>query len=104
MRNKERSDSTAKCQWCGYEKHDRSKCPASHATCKFCGGKGHFQSVCIKKQKTEKRCGVSQRKGQVEVIIRRIHMMFSWEQHFFFFFFFFFSSMILYYSQNYRPS
>ena len=65
VRNKERADSTAKCQWCGYEKHDHSKCPASHATCKFCQGKGHFQSMCIKKQKTEKKVRCISEEGTV---------------------------------------
>lgn len=36
----------AKCFFCGYAKHPRSKCPARNATCNNCGKKGHFRQVC----------------------------------------------------------
>ena len=36
-----------KCQYCGYNKHSRWKCPASNAHCHKCGTKGHFSKVCI---------------------------------------------------------
>jgi len=37
---------SAKCYFCGYGKHPRSRCPARDAICKTCGKKGHFQKVC----------------------------------------------------------
>ena len=36
----------AKCYFCGYSRHQRSKCPAREASCKKCGKVGHFAKVC----------------------------------------------------------
>ena len=36
----------AKCYFCGFSKHPRSRCPAREAECRKCGKKGHFQKVC----------------------------------------------------------
>ena len=36
----------AKCYFCGFAKHHRSRCPAREAECNRCGKKGHFQKVC----------------------------------------------------------
>ncbi|KAA3673783.1 uncharacterized protein DEA37_0013482, partial [Paragonimus westermani] len=35
------------CFFCGYNKHLRSKCPASEALCRKCNKVSHFQRVCI---------------------------------------------------------
>ena len=35
-----------KCQWCGYERHPRSKCPAKDVICDACKKHGHFKTVC----------------------------------------------------------
>ena len=45
---------TAKCFFCGYNKHPRSKCPARESTCKACNKVGHFQRVC-KSTSSDKR-------------------------------------------------
>ena len=37
---------TAKCYFCGLQRHPRSKCPAREATCHKCQKKGHFAKVC----------------------------------------------------------
>ena len=41
------SGSSAKCFFCGYSRHPRSKCPAKDALCKGCGKQGHFQKMCL---------------------------------------------------------
>ena len=38
-----------KCQWCGREAHERSKCPARNSVCHNCKKKGHFKDSCLKK-------------------------------------------------------
>ena len=38
--------SSRKCQWCGYDKHPRGKCPARNSKCLQCSKIGHFASVC----------------------------------------------------------
>ncbi|XP_072119415.1 uncharacterized protein [Mobula birostris] len=40
---------SAKCYFCGLEKHPRKRCPARQATCSSCGKKGHFAKVCKSK-------------------------------------------------------
>ncbi|GFO16305.1 retrovirus-related pol polyprotein from transposon 17.6 [Plakobranchus ocellatus] len=42
---------SAKCFFCGFQRHPRFKCPAKEETCKNCGKKGHFQKVCQSKRK-----------------------------------------------------
>lgn len=39
------------CQWCGHERHPRSKCPAKDVTCDACKKFGHFQTVCWNKNR-----------------------------------------------------
>lgn len=34
-----------KCFYCGYQSHDRRRCPARDATCKKCGKIGHYEKV-----------------------------------------------------------
>lgn len=40
------SNSKAKCYFCGFDKHVRSRCPAKDQTCNRCNKKGHFARVC----------------------------------------------------------
>ena len=35
-----------KCFFCGFERHNRRKCPAKNATCGNCGKQGHYAKVC----------------------------------------------------------
>ena len=44
------SAASAKCFFCRFGRHPRSKCPAREAECKGCGKIGHFQRVCKSKQ------------------------------------------------------
>ena len=35
-----------KCDYCGYEKHGKNKCPAQGKRCMQCGKTGHFEKMC----------------------------------------------------------
>ena len=47
---KKPSDSGDKCKWCGYESHQRNKCPARNAKCGSCQTMGHYSSVCFRRK------------------------------------------------------
>ena len=36
------------CEYCGYRKHTKSTCPATHENCNLCKKKGHFAKCCPK--------------------------------------------------------
>ena len=40
------SESEQLCFFCGYERHNRTRCPARDKICKSCNKQGHFASVC----------------------------------------------------------
>ena len=48
QRQDSRSDQASRghCGYCGYENHNRDKCPARNAKCTNCQIKGHFAKVC----------------------------------------------------------
>ena len=46
-----RRESGEKCNWRGYEKHERKLCPARSVICNTCKKNRHFQVVCHSKSK-----------------------------------------------------
>ena len=46
---KNKRDATKKCSYCGFERHDKSKCPAQGKSCTKCNRPNHFASVCRSK-------------------------------------------------------
>ena len=43
-----------KCTACGYDKHDKSKCPAQGRKCSKCNKMNHFSAVCRSKGNSKK--------------------------------------------------
>ena len=43
---KNKMDGTKKCYYCGFERHEKSKCPALGKNCTKCNRPNHFASVC----------------------------------------------------------
>ncbi|XP_071836380.1 uncharacterized protein [Apostichopus japonicus] len=53
------STTTAKCFFCGYAKHPRSRCPARDETCNKCDKRGHFAKVCQSKSNSKTSASLS---------------------------------------------
>ena len=49
-KGKRDSHNDRKCVYCGYEQHDRAKCPAREKVCNRCNRKGHFGIACLQKK------------------------------------------------------
>ena len=67
--NKESSQPTPSCGWCGRERHHRQVCPAKDATCNKCKKRGHFQKVCRSSALSAKKiCELEEDEEQEEII------------------------------------
>ena len=62
-----KKDSSSKCYYCGFERHDKSKCPAQGKICTKCNKLNHFSNVC--KSKSKPTAKDKQTTGSAAVII-----------------------------------
>ena len=44
--NQPRNDKGGNCQYCGFGRHPRNRCPAREAACNLCSKKGHYARMC----------------------------------------------------------
>ena len=49
-----KKDKATKCFYCGFERHEKSKCPAQGKTCTICNRLNHFANVCKSKSAKNK--------------------------------------------------